>query len=71
MWLTIRTDTLENAMATIALICMINRGKISIRQARNYDLQRKYMSCLNPQSKQYKRGATQRFARMAAKCALK
>lgn len=70
-WLTVRTDTLDNALAILALICMINKGTVSIRQVRHYDLQRKYMMSLDVNSKHYNRYGRGALIGIIKKCALR
>jgi hypothetical protein len=70
-WLTVRTDTLDNNLATVALICLINRGTISARQVKQYDLQRKYMMSVNQNSRHFNRYSRAAFVNIIKKCALR
>jgi len=70
-WLSVRTDTLDNNLATVALICLINRGVLNPRQIRNYDLHRKYMLAVDNRSQQYNRYARGSYVNIIKKCALR
>lgn len=70
-WLSVRTDTLDNNLATVALICLINRGVLDPRQIRNYDLHRKYMLAVDNRSQHYNRYARGSYVNIIKKCALR
>src|SRR3990172_7678640 len=69
-WLSVRTDNIDNNLATLALICLINKGVLNVRQVRYYDLQQKYMMAVDSGSRHYNRFARSSYANIIKQCAL-
>jgi hypothetical protein len=67
-WLRVRGNSYNANLATIALICMLVKGEISMEQNKFYNLHRKYLLSVKPRTRYYNRYAKYNFLNIIKKC---
>lgn len=67
-WLLVRTDTLDNNLAVIALVCSLKKGHVSFSQVSSHHLLKKYMISICPQSEHFNRYCKSAYLSLILEC---